>query len=143
MQKARERGVKLHFNFVDFKSAFDSIWREALWKMLRAIGVNNKIVNVIEHMYNKTLCSVEINGYRTEWFKVLVGVRQGCLLSPTLFNVFLDFVMKKVNCLNKELTFDENFDMDLKYAGGTTFIAAIFELLQLSTTQLEKACKKF
>jgi len=102
----------------------------------------NKIANVIENMYNKTLCAVEINRYKTEWFKVLVGVRQGCLLSPTLFNVFLDFVMKEVNWLDKELTFDENFDMDLKYAGDTTFIAAIFELLQISTTQLEKACKR-
>ena len=58
-EKAKEREVKLHFNFIDFKSAFDTIWRKALWKMLRAIGVNNNIVNIIENMYNKqyNLCS--------------------------------------------------------------------------------------
>ena len=111
--------------------------------MLRAIGVNNKIIKIIENMYSKTLCSVVIDGYKTEWFEVLIGVRQGCLLSPTLFNVFLDFVMEEVNCLNKDLTFEDNLNMDLKYADDTTLIASIFELLQLSTTQLEKSCEKF
>ena len=80
MEKAREKGIKLHFNFIDFKSAFDTIWREALWKMLRALEVNNNIVNIIENMYNKTTCAVVVNGYSTEWFEVMIGVRKGCLL---------------------------------------------------------------
>ena len=143
IQKAKKRGVKIHINFVDFKSAFDTIWREALWKMLKAIGVNKKIVNIIERMYDKTICSVVVEGYSTEWFEVMIGVRQGCLLSPTLFNVFLDFVMKEINCLSKDITFDDNLNVDLKYADDTTLISAIYELLQLSTSQLEAACKKF
>ena len=83
------------------------------------------------------------DGYRTEWFEVLVGVRQGCLLSPTLLNVFLDFVMEDIRCLNKDLTFDGNLNMDLKYADDTTLIASVFDLLYISTAQQESACKMF
>ena len=143
MEKAKERGVKLHFNFIDFKSAFDTVWRKALWKMLRAIGVNSSIVNMIENMYNKTTCAVIVNGYMTDWFEVMIGVRQGCLLSPTLFNVFLDFVMEELTCLDKEFTYKDNLNIDLKYADDTTLVSTIFDLLNLSTQQLENACKKF
>ena len=39
MQKAKDRKIDLHFNFIDFKAAFDTVWRKALWKMLRSIGI--------------------------------------------------------------------------------------------------------
>ena len=54
MEKAKEHQVPLHFNFIDFKAAFDTIWRKALWKMLLAIGVNPKIVRIVEELYNNT-----------------------------------------------------------------------------------------
>ncbi|PIK47844.1 hypothetical protein BSL78_15289 [Apostichopus japonicus] len=76
-EKAKERKIPLHWNFVDFKAAFDTIWREALWKCLRSIGVDPKLVDLIARMYEKTKCSVMVNGKITEWFEVQVGVRQG------------------------------------------------------------------
>ena len=89
IEKARERRIPIHWNFVDFKAAFDTIWREALWKCLRSIGVDKVLVDLIESMYKQTKCSVMVNGKITDWFEVVVGVRQGCLLSPSLFNLFL------------------------------------------------------
>ena len=56
--------------------------------MLRAVGVDGKIVNNIEQLYDETEAAVVINGQMTNWFNVTVGIPQGCLLSPTLFNVF-------------------------------------------------------
>ena len=143
MEKAKERRVNLHFNFIDFKSAFDTVWREALWKMLLAIEVPSNVVNTIKKMYENTKCSIIINGRLTDWFKVTIGVRQGCLLSPTLFNLFLDFLMKELACLQETLTFDSELCCDIRYADDTTLIAATFELLELSTTQLEAACAKY
>ena len=95
MKKAYEGGVKLHFNFADFKRAFGTIWRKMLWKVMRAIGISNKIVTITE----KTICSVTIDRYQTSGFEVTVGVRQGCLLSTTLLNMFLDFAMQEFKCL--------------------------------------------
>ena len=54
MEKEREHRIPLHFIFIGFKSAFDTICCNALWEMLRAIGVNTKIVDIIEYMYEKT-----------------------------------------------------------------------------------------
>ena len=102
-----------------FKSAFDTIWRKALWKMMRAIGVSTKIVNIIEKMYNNTQCSVAINGQLTKRFQVAMGVRQGCLLSPTLFSLFLDFVMAEIDSLQDEVKHDDNISMDVLYADDT------------------------
>ena len=69
MGKANE----LHFNFVDFKAAFDTIWRGALWKVLRSIGVDPKIASLIGAMYDNVECAVDINGQLTQWFRVEIG----------------------------------------------------------------------
>ena len=102
-----------------------------------------KLVNIIEVMYKKTQCAIMVNGQITEWFEVAVSVRQGCLLSPTLFNIFLDFVMMELKCLQVNTTLDKDLCMDLRYADDTTLISAVFEKLGISTKQLELACKKY
>ena len=109
IEKAKEHQVPLHFNFIDFKAAFDTIWRKALWKMLLAIGVDPKIVRIVEELYNNTECAVVIDGQLTEWFEVHVGLRQGCVLSSTLFNVFLEFVMKELSELDRTLALTDTF----------------------------------
>ena len=143
MQKSKQRGINCHFHFADFKSAFDTIWRKALWRMMRSIGFCNKIVSIIEKMYEKTTCTVAVDGLLTEWFSLGVGVRQGCLLSPTLFNLFLDFVMDELKCLQEHVTLDNDLNFDARYADDITLIAAVFEKLQLATNQLQEACKKY
>ena len=65
MEKVRERKIPLHFNFIDFKSTFDTIWRNSSWKMIRPIGVNTKIVDIIEYMYENTECVVLIKNNLT------------------------------------------------------------------------------
>ena len=144
IENANEHKVPLHFNFIDFKAAFDTIWRKALWKMMLAIGVDPTVVYLIEEMYKTTECAVTINGQLTEWFEVNVGVRQGCLLSPTLFNIFLEFVMKELRShTNSSLALDNNLTNDIRYADDTTLISCIFEKLKLSSEALETACKKW
>ena len=143
MQKSRERKVSLHFHFIDFKAAFDTVWRSALWKMMRAINIDEKIVKLIENLYAATECAVIINGHLTEWFNVKVGVRQGCLLSPSLFNIFLEFVMLEIKSLQESISLTQELSMDVRYADDTTLIAAIFEKLSLSTEELENACRKW
>ena len=143
MQKAKERGIKCHYCFVDFKSAFDTIWTKALWKMMRSIGVNKKIVSIVEKMYDKTICAAVTDGLLTEWFSVCVGVRQGCLISPILFNLFLDLGMDKIKCLQDRVKLDGDLNFDASFADDTTLIAGVFERLQLATDQLQEACKRY
>ena len=144
IEKAKERKVNLHFNFIDFKSAFDTIWRKALWKMLAHIGINKKIIKILETLYENSKCAVTIDGKLTEWFSVLVGVRQGCLLSPTLFNIFLEFVINEIESISNNFDMkDEEFSLSIKYADDSTLLALDFEKLQVAVLELQQACLKW
>ena len=111
--------------------------------MITAICVYPKIVRIIEALYNNTECAVIIDGQLTDWFEVYVGLRQGCLLSPTLFNIFLEFVMKKMKNLDESLSLTDKLSIDIRYADDTSLVSAVFEKLKISTNQLDEACKKW
>ena len=76
--------------FIDFKEAFDRVWHAALWATMKKYI---SIIRVIKNLYDKATSTVLFNSSIEDWFRTTVGVRQGCLLSPTLFNVFLERFM--------------------------------------------------
>ena len=78
---------------MDFKKAFDTVWHAALWASMRLYNINNNLIRTIECLYNKATSAVYHDNNIGEWFRTTVGVRQGCLLSPTLFNIFLERIM--------------------------------------------------
>ena len=84
----------LYVCFVDFEKAFDSVDRQSIWNILRHYGVPEKIVNTIRLLYEGFSCQVIHDGRLSEEFAVTTGVRQGCLLSPLLFLVVLDWVTR-------------------------------------------------
>ena len=67
-----------------FQKAFDRVWYAALWATMRKYSINANLVRATEHLYNKVVSAVQMNGSAGEWFKTTNGVRQGCFLSPTL-----------------------------------------------------------
>ena len=79
--------------FVVFKKAFDRVRHAALWSTMKLYNINANLIKVIESLYSKATSAVYYNGSVGEWFRTTVGVRQGCLLSPTLFNIFLERIM--------------------------------------------------
>ena len=79
--------------FVDFKKAFDRVWHAALWSTMKLYNINANLIKVIENLYSKATSAVYYNGSVGEWFRTTVGVRQGYLLSPTLFSIFLKRIM--------------------------------------------------
>ena len=84
----------LYLNFIDFEKAFDSVHHDTLWKILKSYGFPQKIINILQSMYCDNQCSVKHGGQLSEWFWVKSGVRQGCVISPMLFLVAIDWVMK-------------------------------------------------
>lgn len=93
IEKYRDRQKALYHNFIDFRKAFDRVWHEALFKILRRYGIQPRIVSLIESLYHDAESAVLVGTTLSDWFTTAVGVRQGCLLSPSLFNVFLEHVM--------------------------------------------------
>ena len=92
-EKYLQHQQNLYHVFIDFKKAFDRVWHEALWATMRKYNINASIIRGIENLYDKAQSAVLFNGSTEEWFRTTVGVRQGCLLTPTLFNIFLERIM--------------------------------------------------
>ena len=92
-------------------------------------------------VYSQSKCAVLVNGKVTEWFDVCTGVRQGCLLSPTLFNLFLEFVMGDIKQLDSGMQMGDMHINNIRYADDTTLLDLMLEKLQMSTQKLEEACK--
>ncbi|CAJ0922587.1 unnamed protein product [Ranitomeya imitator] len=81
---------KIYACFVDFKKAFDSVWHPGLFLKLLESGIGGKTYDVIKSSYTENSCSVSVSGKRTAFFQQSRGVRQGCSLSPTLFNIYIN-----------------------------------------------------
>ena len=82
----------LYHVFIDYKKAFDKVWHAALPEIMKKY-ISTNVIQVIENLYNKATSAVLFNSSMGDWFRITVGVRQGCLLSPTLFNIFLERIM--------------------------------------------------
>ena len=79
--------------FIDFKKAFDRVWHAALWATMKKYNISTNLTQVIKNLYDKATSAVLFNSSIGDWFRTTVGVRQGCLLSPTLFNIFQEGIM--------------------------------------------------
>nr|KAG5700908.1 hypothetical protein BaRGS_012315 [Batillaria attramentaria] len=90
------------FAGTDYEKAFDSVDREALWKLLRHYGVPGKIIFLIQCTYQDMSCRIAHAGQLSESFEVKTGVRQGCLLSPFLFLLVIDWIMKTTTAGRKK-----------------------------------------
>ena len=79
----------LYHIFSDFKKVFNMVWHDALWSTMRQYHIGDNLTSMVEQLYNEASSAVINNERLGEWFTTSTGVRQGCLLSPTLFNIFL------------------------------------------------------
>ena len=89
IEQSLEWNSPLYITFIDFKKAFDSVDRTALWKLLAHYGIPEKIIRLIRTTYEPSTC----NGSFTEPFSILSGVRQGCLLSRFLFLLAINWII--------------------------------------------------
>ena len=94
IEQSHEWNSSLYVVFVDFEKAFDSLYRPSLWKILSQHGMPQKSVNIFQALYEKFECRVIQNNVLTEPFRVVTGVKQGCILSPVLFSMAVDWLMR-------------------------------------------------
>ena len=92
-----EKGKWLYSCFVDFSKAFDCIPRDILFERLKAKGITGKVFNLIKKIYMNEKCRIKVGGMLTDTFDANQGVRQGCILSPLLFNIFISDLPEILN----------------------------------------------
>ncbi|VDP23363.1 unnamed protein product [Schistosoma margrebowiei] len=134
VEQSVEWNSSLYINFIDYEKAFDSVDRRTLWKLLRYYGVPEKIVNIIRNSYDGLQCKVVHGGQLTDAFQVRTGVRQGCLLSPFLFLLVVDWIMKTSTSKGKhgiQRTAQNQLD-DLNFSDDLALISHTHEQMQQS-----------
>jgi hypothetical protein len=95
LEQSAEWQITLYLTFIDFKKPFDTLNRRVMWKTLSEYDIPPKILNLIKEMYEGFRCKVLHEGKLTENFIINTGVWQGCILSPVIFLLVLDRVMRK------------------------------------------------
>ena len=94
-EKYTEHQKPLYHIFIDFKKSFDRIWHAALWDTMKRFNINARLIKVIHNLYEKAISAIYYEGKVGEWFTTKTSLRQGCLLSPTLFNIMLEKIMNE------------------------------------------------
>ena len=93
IEKAREFQKNIYFCFTDDVKAFDCVDHNKLWKILKEMGISDYLTCLLKNLYASQDSTVRTRHGTMDWFKIGKGVRQGCILSPCLFNLYAEFIM--------------------------------------------------
>ena len=126
--------------FIDFRKAYDSINRAKLWQRLSELGVSGKLYRSIQSLYASVTSCVRVNSLHTEWFDVNCGLRQGCILSPILFNLYINDLALYLKSLDKGITCGEDKVCILLYADDIVLMAETEQDLQFLLNALNNWC---
>ena len=94
MEKAREFQRNIYFCFIDYAKAFDCVHHNKLWKILKEMGILDHLTCLLRNLYAGQEATVRIGHGTTDWFQIGKGVRQGCILSPCLFNFYAEYITR-------------------------------------------------
>ena len=94
MEKAREFQKNIYFCFIDYAEAFDYVDHNKLRKILKEMGIPDNLTRLLRNLYAGQEATVRTGHGTTDWFQIGKGVCQGCLLSPCLFNLYAEYIMR-------------------------------------------------
>lgn len=141
----RNRGKQGTFCcFIDVKKAFDRVFRAGLWQRLAEVGVRGKMWRVVKSIYENVESCVAIAGQLTDWFSIETGVRQGCVLSPLLYALFIDGLVKELKALGRGIEIENGRKLCcLLYADDIVLIAESKQNLQRMLDKVSEYAKKW
>ena len=93
IEKAREFQQNIYFSFIGYAKAFDCVDHNKLWKILKETGIPDHLACLLRNLYAGQEATVR-TGHETDWFQIGKGVHQGCILSPCLFNLYAESIMR-------------------------------------------------
>lgn len=140
IQLRKIRKKKTYALFIDFKSAFDHIDRNALFFKLSQMGVTFKFLNVIRNLYENTTSFMWDGQVISDEFLITVGLKQGCILSPIFFILFIEDL---IQILPGGVQIGNILIKLLLYADDIIFLAETPESLQFMINRLAEYCKKW
>ena len=94
IKKAREFQKNIDFCFTVYAKAFDYVDHHKLWKILQDVGIPDHLTCFLRNLYAGQKATVRTGHGTTDWFQIGKGVCQGCILSPCLFNLYAEYIMR-------------------------------------------------
>ena len=93
IKKAREFQKNIYFCFIDYAKAFDCVDHNKFWKILKEMGIPD-VTCLLRNLYARQEATVRTGHGTTDWFQIGKGVHQGCIMSPCLFNLHAEYIMR-------------------------------------------------
>ena len=124
--------VNIYFCFIDYAKAFDCVDHKKLWKILKEMGIPDHLTCLLRNLYAGQEATVRSGHGTTDWFQIGKGVRQGCILSPCLFNFYAEYIMRNAGLEETQAAIKiagRNIN-NLWYADDTTLMAESEEELK-------------
>ena len=94
IKKAIEFQKNIYFCFIDYAKSFDCVDHNKLWKILKEMGIPDHLTCLLRNLYECQEATVRTGHGTTDWFQIGKGLRQGCILSPCLFNLYAEYIMQ-------------------------------------------------
>ena len=148
-EKYIAKGKNVYWAFMDLEKAYDRVDRKAVWEVLGLYGVGGKLLKAVRSFYDGSKACVRVNDEMSDCFPVNVGLRQGCVMSPWLFNMYIDGVVREVNARvsgrGLELVNENGVRWEicqLLFADDTALVADSEEKLQRLVTEFGRVCER-
>ena len=144
IKKAREFQKNIYFCFIDYAKAFDCVDHKKLWKILQEMGIPDHLTCLLRNLYASQETAVRTGHGTTDWFQIGKGVHQGCILSPCLFNLYAECIMRNAR-LDKAQTaikVAERNISNLRYADDTTLMTESKEELKSLLMKVKEESEK-
>ena len=133
VKKSREFQKNIYFCFINYANAFDCVDYNKPWKILQEMGIPNHLTCLLRNLYAGQEATVRTGHATTDWFQTGKGVRQGCILSPCLFNLYAEYGMRNAGLEEAQdgIKIARRSINNLRYADDTTLMAESKELKSL------------
>ena len=129
--------------FIDFAKAYDKVDRGKLWRCLEQLGVNGRFLRFLKALYQDSSCRVRVHDRLSEEFEVGTGLRQGCVLSPLLFSLYINGVVTRLHEGKCGVQCGGDMVPGLLFADDTSLVASDREGLTKSLDVLVKWCEEW
>ena len=130
--KREEFEKNIYFCFIDYAKAFDCVDHNKLWKILQEMGISDHLTCLLRNLYAGQEATVRTGHGTTDWFQIGKGVHQGCILSPCLFNLYAEYIMRNAGLEEAQAGINTagRKRNNLRYADDTTLMAESEEELK-------------
>jgi len=142
--KKREFQKNIYFFFTDYAKAFDCVDHKKLWKILKEVGMLDHLTGLLRNLYAGQEATVRTGHRTTDWFQIGKGVCQSCILSPCLFNLYAEYIMRNARLEETQAgikTAGRNIN-NLRYADDTTLMVESEEELKSLLMKVKEESEK-